>query len=214
VASRLESEAFWAALYRLRDELAVPAEKMQTLLCNEVASRLEDETFWMAIYRLCDELAVSVKTLPKGLVTKTASRLDEGTFWTALRYLLSMNMEPTTLGKFGISFWKTTDDNTAKDTIELLVGEYGFAPSDVPKDNTFWSNMTKPGGIEALRAHLAECRTTGAVDAHVRRLNRGRLAGRGATRCKFARPRLEHEPVARLGATKQLSLAAMFGRPA
>eukprot|EP00966_Prymnesium_polylepis_P302160 6981099-Prymnesium_polylepis.1 len=156
---------------------------MQTLLCGGVAARLESESFWTALYRLCDELVIPVKTLPKTLITMTASRLDEDTFWTTLRYLLSMNMEPTTLGKFGASFWKATDDDTAKDTIELLVGEYGFAPSDLPKDDAFWSKMTKPGGFEALRAHLAECRTTGAVNAHVRRLNRDRLAGRGATRC-------------------------------
>ena len=69
--------------------------------------------------------------------------------------------------------------------------------------------MKKEDALAELRAYLATCRTTGAVNARLKRLN-GCGVGRGATKCKFARPKLEPSRVSPPKATKQANIGSFF----
>ena len=107
----------------------------------------------------------------------------------------------------------STDESTLRESIEMLTSEYGVRPDDLPAYHTFWVHVKKPGKLAELRAYLATCRTTGAVNARLKRLN-GQGFGRGATKCKFARPKLEPSHVEPPKASKQASLGSFFEKRA
>ena len=70
--------------------------------------------------------------------------------------------------------------------------EYGFDADSITKlDGAFWSHVKTDGAYVQLRDALATKRLPVHVTKHVRSLNRNRTVGHGATKCKFARPRIE-----------------------
>ena len=95
--------------------------------------------------------------------------------------------------------------------LDVLTHEYGFDIDDVAKlKDGLWSQVKKPGRLEEICKDLAQCRTTGHVNAYIRRINYNEAFGRGARFCKFARAIPVHESVPALGSTSQTSIKAFF----
>jgi len=117
------------------------------------------------------------------------------------------------LASFGhnCSFF-STDESVVRETFAILIDEYGIRPTDLPTRNAFWSHVKNPGKLDSLRVYLATCTTTGAVTKHIAKINGSAGIGQGATKCKFARPRLVHERVEVPKATKQSTLCAFFAK--
>ena len=105
----------------------------------------------------------------------------------------------------------STSEAILRETITMLTDEYGVRPDDLPALNPFWAKIKKEGALAELRAYLATCRTTGAVNARLKRLN-GCGIGRGATKCKFVRSKIEPSHVELPRASKQARLGAFFGK--
>ena len=210
VAARIESESFWTALKRLITELKVPPGDLKTVLCGGVAARIESESFWVALKRLTTELKVPPADLKSLLSGSVAARIEDETFLALLKWLINdMHVSIDKLGSFDNSLY-STDDAIIRETIAMLTDEYGIHPDDLPARNAFWSHIKQDDNLTELRAYLATCRTTGAVNARIERLN-GRGIGRGATRCKFARPKHVPAKVEPPKATKQANLLSYFG---
>ena len=114
---------------------------------------------------------------------------------------------------FSEQFWSgiTSKTSTAVgDTLDLLIDEYGFGPCSISAlDGSFWAHVKQEGAFAELRDALAAMKLPVHVNRHVRGLNRDRGFGRGATKCKFARPKVEgsrvHQP-----ATTQSKLSSFF----
>ena len=85
--------------------------------------------------------------------------------------------------------------------------EYGFRANNLSVfENQFWAKYTKRDDLDALVARLAGCKTTGAVNKVIHKLNRG-CVGEGARWCKF----VQHERVVQ-PKTTQTTLTSLFGR--
>ena len=76
-------------------------------------------------------------------------------------------------------------------------------------EQTFYRWKTKYGGMEVSDAR--RLKTLESENAKLKRMNRGRALGRGVSKCKFVRPKLNHEPAVVPKATTQTTLASLFG---
>tara|TARA_R110002050_G_scaffold108088_7_gene218725 strand:- start:3207 stop:5507 length:2301 start_codon:yes stop_codon:yes gene_type:complete len=144
-------------------------------------------------------------------LVKHPVKLTEGIEW-----LLNRGFQMERLANSGNPFWSglASDKSTAvKDTLELLMDEYGFGEDSICSlDKTFWGNVKKEGEFDELRSYLATLATPGHVNKHIETLNRDRKFGRGARVCKHARPKLVHEKAVVAKATTQTSLMGFFGK--
>jgi hypothetical protein len=210
MAARLENETFWTALYRLRDEFKLSSTDLKKILNDSMAARLEKEEFWTSLYRLRDEFSLSGTDLKTMLCDSMAVRLEKEELWDTLNWLKSKGFDKGKICTAQGSFWAASDKSSFRPTIDLLLDEYGFSPTDLPTRNAFWSSISKDGAFDALRDKLAQCRTTGHVNSVIKNMNGPGSIGRGATRCKFVRPKLTHERVEPARATKQSTLGSFF----
>ena len=88
--------------------------------------------------------------------------------------------------------------------------EYGFSPLSIcALHHGFWSDIKKPGRFDKVRDDLAELRLPIHVTKYIAKLSDNRV-GKGATKCKCARPRIEHQRAEVPKATKQTNLASFF----
>ena len=60
VAARLEDEAFWAGLARLREEFGISGDGLVTFMSGSVAARLDNRDFMDGLSSLCAELSPPV----------------------------------------------------------------------------------------------------------------------------------------------------------
>ena len=147
----------------------------------------------------------------------------EGSFWSAaskdldtmkgkIQMLLGRGVPHDRLA-FSNQFWSgiTSKSSTAVgETLDLLMDEYGFGPSSIASlDGSFWAHVKQEGSFAEMCDAFAAMRLPVHVNRHVRGLNRDRPFGRGATKCKFVRPKVEGSRV-RQPATTQSKLGSFF----
>ena len=205
VAKRIESDSFWDAIQKVKTEL--PGIKMESFMTDCVAARIESDSFWDAIQKVKTELpGMKLETF---MTDSVAARIENESFWQMI-YKLKDKKINFAACSFGDSFFAAFDKPCFMDVVCLLLDEYGFAPEDIPRRSGFWSKIVKDGAFDAFRKHLAQCRYPSHVNERVRRMNDNRLTGKGATRCKFARPKVTPEAAPVVSARKQAKLTAFF----
>ena len=161
--------------------------------------------------RLRDEFTIPTSKFPTLLSNSVAAAIEKPDFWTLLKWLLTdRNVSIDKLASFGESFFSTNESIT-RETLTMLTDEYGLGTDDLPARNAFWSHVKQKGALNELRAYLETCKTTGAVTMRIAKLNGG--IGRGATKCKFVRPKLEITKTELPRANKQTSLSSFFKAP-
>ena len=214
VAAAIEKPGFWLGLERLRDEFDIPTSKFPTLLSDGVAAAIESTGFWLGLERLRDEFNIPTSKFPTLLSNSVAAAIEKPGFWTLVKWLLTnRNISVDKLASFANSnSFFSTNESIIHETLTMLTDEYGIYPDDLPTQNAFWSHVKKEGTLNELRAYLETCKTTGAVTMRIAKLN-GAGIGRGATKCKFARPKLEIKKTALPKASKQASLSSFFKAP-
>ena len=210
VACRIESDSFWEAMGKFNELFGIPNDKLPTILSNGVACRIESGSFWEAMGKFNSLFDIPNGKLPTILSGGVACRIESDSLWETIHWLKDKGVEKDKIYMAGGSFWAASDKSSFRPTIDLLLDEYGFHSSDLPMRDAFWSRVSKDCAFDALRDKLAECRTTGHVNVVIKNMNGTGSIGRGATRCKFVRPKLTHERVEPARATKQSTLGSFF----
>ena len=140
---------------------------------------------------------------------------DEG-LAEGIEWLINHGFAIERLQTFQGQFWSGIASQTSTavpDMMQLLMNEYGVHVDDLSKLRGFWAEVKRQGRFEAIRDELATKRLPSHVTRYVRSLNGDTPFGSGATKCKFARPKVVVKHAPRPTATKQASIASFFGAP-
>ena len=86
VAARLDDDAFWTGLVRLRDH-KIEGGDLVKFMCNSAAVKLDDDAFWTGLVRLRDDHQIAGEDLVKFVCNSAASRLGGDAFHESLTTL-------------------------------------------------------------------------------------------------------------------------------
>lgn len=193
--------SFWSAASQNLDSVKAVVAYLEQLGIDVIKLGQMKGSFWAAASKDLDTVKAVVAYLRQLGVDVSKLGSFGNSFWSAaskdldtvkgtIEMLLGRGVTHDRLA-FSEQFWSGITSNTStavRDTLDLLMDEYGFGPASIASlDHSFWAHVKREGAFAEMRDALAAMRLPVHVNRHVRSLNRDRPFGSGATKCKFGK---------------------------